>query len=64
MLPCAYGIKRKGARLLVVGSLGLVFAVLAAGAGCGGGGGGGGGGSTPPQTHQVTSSGTFTLIVK
>jgi sugar lactone lactonase YvrE len=42
-----------------------VLAALTIVAGCGGGGGNGGGGSNPPQaTHQVTSSGTVTLIVK
>jgi hypothetical protein len=42
-------------------TLGLIVAVVVAAGGCGGGG------STqtsPPQTHQVTSSGTITLIVK
>jgi hypothetical protein len=38
--------------------------VMAAIAGCGGGGGSSGGTNPSPATHQVTSSGTVTLIVK
>jgi hypothetical protein len=62
LLPFAGANKRKSARLRIIAGVGLVLAVLAAGAGCGGGGGGSS--PTPPQTHQVTSSGTVTLIVK
>jgi sugar lactone lactonase YvrE len=55
-------VRKRRARQYILVLLGLVIAVFAVGSGCGGGGG-----STttpPPQTHQVTSSGTVTLIVK
>jgi len=62
LLPLASANKRKAGRLWIVAGVGLVFVVLAAGGGCGGGGGGLT--TPPPQTHQVTSSGTVTLIVQ
>ncbi len=54
--------KQKLIRLLAIT---LAIAALGFAGGCGGGGGGGGSSSQPPpQTHQVTSSGTITVIVK
>src|SRR5262249_30898255 len=57
---------RKRGHTLIAVSIGLLIAAVATAGGCGGGQ------STqtsspqtpPPQTHQVTSSGTVTLIVK
>ena len=60
LLPYRSRGKRKMARLWIFVSAGLLIAVLAVGAGCGGGGSS----TPPPQTHQVTNSGTVTLIVK
>jgi hypothetical protein len=58
--------RRKGGHAWIIVSVGLLIAAVATAAGCGGGQ------STqttspqtpPPQTHQVTSSGTVTLIVR
>ena len=61
LLPWAFRGRRKKKRLWIIGSMALVVAAVGVGGGCGGGGGSG---TPPPQTHQVTSSGTVTLIVK
>lgn len=56
--------RRSNGRIWLVAIVTLL-AVLGVAVGCGGGAGNGSGGSNPPPaTHQVTSSGTITLIVK
>ena len=69
LVPLWFLRRRPAFRYLWVGLVLLVaLAALPITIGCGGGsggsGGGGGGGGGGPQTHQVTSSGTLTLIVK
>ncbi|MFC5865069.1 FG-GAP-like repeat-containing protein [Acidicapsa dinghuensis] len=61
LAPFALRKRRRAMRVWLIVSIGLVAAMVVAAGGCGGGG------STqtsPPQTHQVTNSGTVTLIVK
>jgi hypothetical protein len=52
---------RKSGHVWIVVSIGLLMATVATAGGCGGGQSTQ---TTSPQTHQVTSSGTVTLIVR
>lgn len=62
VLPFARHRRSKYVSLLVIAAALAIFGIVQ---GCGGGSSGGGGGSNPPAvTHQVTNSGTVTLIVK
>jgi hypothetical protein len=62
LAPVSRGRGRRRSSMFFLGAL-LMAGLLVLG--CGGGGSSSGGGSNPPpQTHQVTSSGTLTLIVK
>ncbi len=61
LAPFASKGRRNTGRLCLLAIVGMIT-LLAIVAGCGGGGGGGT--NPPPQTHQVTSSGTVTLVVK
>jgi sugar lactone lactonase YvrE len=55
---------RKSRHAWIIVSIGLVIAAVATAGGCGGGPSTQTGSTPPSQTHQVTSSGTVTLIVK
>ncbi|HMG86249.1 MAG TPA: FG-GAP-like repeat-containing protein [Terracidiphilus sp.] len=55
--------RRKATRTWLIAIAGAIT-VAAVVAGCGGGGGSSGGTNPSPSTHQVTSSGAVTLIVK
>jgi hypothetical protein len=64
LLPLA-AVRRRLSKGAVLGCIALALVISAGVAGCGGGGGNGGSTNPPPpQTHQVTTSGTVTLIVK
>jgi hypothetical protein len=56
------GRKSRYARISLLACAGIIILVALAGNGCGGGNGSGG--STTPTTHQVTRSGSVTLLVQ
>jgi hypothetical protein len=62
LLPLA-AVRRRLSRGALLGCIALALAVSGAVAGCGGGNNGGTTNPPPPQTHEVTTSGTVTLIV-
>jgi len=66
LLPLGFMRRKRAARgIWLTACLGLVLMATAAlSIGCGGGSSGGSGSTTPPATHQVTSSGAVSLTVQ
>jgi hypothetical protein len=66
LLPLGFMRKKLAARgIWLTACLGLVLMATAAlSIGCGGGSSGGSGSTTPPATHQVTSSGAVSLTIQ
>jgi hypothetical protein len=66
LLPLAFIRRKHAARgIWLTACLGLVILATAAlSTGCGSSGGGGSGSTTPPATHQVTSSGAVSLTIQ
>jgi sugar lactone lactonase YvrE len=66
LLPLGFMRRKRAARgIWLTACLGLVLLATAAlSIGCGGGSSGGSGSTTPPATHQVTSSGAISLTIQ